>query len=102
MTTIEELDRRLAVVERRMENNEAHAARSADIHSATLEAIGGLTSRVATLELIVKANALATERGFITMQGQLGELRTEMITLRRDLPGIIGDALRAQRLGGDD
>jgi hypothetical protein len=92
MATLEELERRLSALEQRVTADERKSDAFVGFHEASVDAISELTRRIAALELVVKANARTTELGFANMELQI-------TTLRRDMPGIVSDALRADREG---
>jgi predicted nucleic acid-binding Zn-ribbon protein len=101
MTTLEEMSDRLTALEKRAKANEDAAGKSADIHSAVMEAIVELTGRIAALELTVKYNARATERGFLEVNTRLDRVESDIAALRRDLPGMLVAAIReAPEKGG--
>jgi polyhydroxyalkanoate synthesis regulator phasin len=112
MADIDELERRVAALEPGMKTDipafRRDLRRVLSSQDNLVELVEALNRRVAANELIATANARTTEQGFANMQAQInaldakvereiGQVKAEITSLRRDLPGMLVDAIRESR-----
>jgi hypothetical protein len=109
VTNIVELEKRVTALEAEMK---VLRRDTLSLQSAAMEQMVELNRRVATFELTMKADLRALEEKFEGRMGkfesrmdrfegrmdrfesELGQVKAEQAALRRDLPGIVSDALR--------
>jgi hypothetical protein len=108
MADIAELEKRVAALEAGAKTDipalKRDLRRVLSLQDDALEQLEELNRRVAVVELTVKgidakvddlAAAMGREMG--VMRQELGEVKADVAALRRDLPGMLVDAIRAAR-----